>query len=649
VSNLLKKGIPTVLAAMMFLVACSDNVGREPDPTGNGDRTGGVYLCFQMKLNHDGVTDRTRAGGEETSGTETISKDETPGTDMENKVNTLGIFVYEDGSNRLLDHVFLTEEQIARMQSASGLVVPILAKTGQRISIYAVANPTEKMRRLFSTGQDARQLALYSDYNDYWEAMDELIPGSAGHQAKLESNRTAGIPMTGIFKVAGSSDPLITITEEHTIDHPLAVSAEVSRLVAKMHVLAQAEGFPVSGEGRVLYVNAEDKTSKVKEAESDGQYRNWIGWIRLSDVRYMPNGTNKSTYVFPHENEAGQPADLNMDLTPYLSGNRFDKAKYDNDYIYYDGVALHKANIAPEDYMAQADSFSQARLDKTGGSSDPDRYTRGMYCPENYFDIPTNTIFDSFAEHETAIPMVTHLSIATKLTPRNIVVARDYADRMEGFVTEFEKNPDQFRRKYGLSATDFNDADVTRWRNVLKSRYFGETTLPKPYRTDFRIVKAVSEADAADLINWSLMANLLWSDKASDFEKGKYPASTFYVYDTNYDPADSPADEMWTQRYLYLTAGAVLRAANDNHRIKTYSVPHVSGWGYYYTYLEQPGQTADRITPYAASQVTRNTYYLVSVKNFGVPGGTITRPEYIKVNTIPVNWVYEGKGNIPLH
>ena len=78
-------------------------------------------------------------------------------------------------------------------------------------------------------------------------------------------------------------------------------------------------------------------------------------------------------------------------------------------------------------------------------------------------------------------------------------------------------------------------------------------------------------------------------------------------------------------------------------------MPHIGGWGYYYTYLDEFGAPHEGRTPYTASQVTRNTYYLITVEKFGVPGGSTSRPEYIRVNTEPVVWDYEGKGDIDLH
>jgi len=637
----LKIWIPVVLAATMLLAGCSDDAFREPLPEENEELAGDLYIRFQMNLSDDGIPGMSRA--------ETIPENETPGTNMENAINEIVLLAYDAESNEMINSVYLEKEQIARIMSDRGLVVPIYAKTGQKMYIYAVVNPSEKIRRMFPHGQDVSGLFVKSGHAEYWDVIDEFVPGTGGHQTALETNKTAGIPMTGIFKEAGRSDNIITVTATHaTKDNPLTVTTDVSRIVAKVHVLASSAKFPLADGSEVEYVHAEDKTSHVRETASGtgDQYLNWIGWIRLSDVRYMPNGMNRSSYIFPHgsEDDPGKPEDLNMDLAPYVVGNGFDRFRYGSDFIFYNGMALHGANISGR--MAQAEAFDRTRLDKTGGSDDPDRYTKGMYCLENYFDTPADGEF--FAKYDDVIPMVTHVSIAAKLTPRNIVVAHDYAAKMDGFVSSFESNPDNFRRTYGLKVTDFTDDDVARWKTVLKERYFGETTLPDIYRDDFRIIRTLNEADAVDLINWSLMANLLWSGDENDFDKGKYPAATFYVYDTEYDVND-PADDMWTQRYLYLTAGAVNLATDENMKIKTYSVPHVGGWGYYYTYLDQLGQTVGGSTPYTSSQVTRNTYYLLSVENFGVPGGTITRPEHIKVNTMPVGWAYEGRGDIILH
>lgn len=632
---------------MMLFAGCSDDVLRKDLPE-EEKPAGNVYIRLQMNLNSDGPAGSRSASraGEGSTDPET-----TPGTPQEEAVNTVDILVFDAETDKLTDIVFLDEAQVGQITSDDGIVVPIFAKQGQAVKIYAAVNMTATMRQFFTLGSTGTNFSLSSTGNSYWDVINEFVPGSNGKQATLEDNTNGCIPMTGQFKVesvsaddtdnTASSDE-ITIKGHTTKDNPLSVKADVSRIVAKVHVLAKTEEYTVTSGGKdekVQYAIAHDKPDSNE----------WIGWIRLANVRYILNGTNKSTYIFPQENGTDKPypwKDRNMDLATYRNGRMF--SNYENDFMFYDGMSLHRENISPTSHFAKAAPYDETTLKNTEDGLDvPNRYTAGLYCLENYFDTPT-TDFEEDKFYDTrvdAIPMITHVSIAAKLTPRSIVVRNDYNDRMSDFVKAYGNDPDDFRKQYGLTAGDFKDSDKDRWETI-KKRYFGTTS--ETYRNDFRIIETKSEADAADLINWSLMINNLWSGDDADFENGKYPASTFYVYDTHYD-GEQPAETTWNQRYLYLTAGAVNAASDKNIKIKTYSVPHIGGWGYYYTYLDQLKQTDNGKTPYTASQVTRNTYYLVTVGNFGFPGGTVTRPEYIKVNTMPVGWDYSGKGDINLH
>ena len=639
---------------MMLFAGCSDDVLREDLPE-EEKPAGNVYIRLQMNLNSDGPAGSRAASR---AGEDSTTPETTPGTHQEEVVNTVDILVFDAATDKQTDIVFLDETQVGQITSAGGLVVPIFAKQGQTVKIYAAVNMTAAMRQFFTLGSTGTNFTLSSTGNSYWDVINEFVPGSNGKQTTLETAKGC-IPMTGQFKVesvsaddtdntAGSGE--ITIKGHTTKDDPLSVKADVSRIVAKVHVLAKTEEHTVTSGEKVQYAFAKEQ---INNTESE-----WIGWIRLENVRYILNGTNKSTYIFPQANntESQYPwKDRNMDLAHYRNGRMF--SNYENDFMFYDGMSLHRENISPTSHFAQAEQFVKERLDNTKEepAPTPDPYTAGLYCLENYFDTPTaNSDDDQFYDTRVdAIPMITHLSIAAKLTPRSIVVRENYKDRMDGFVKEYNDNHDNFRKKYGLTAGDFTDEDATRWKTLSerysKSKdgdYFKDEQFV--YRTEFRIIKTESEADAADLINWSLMINNLWSGDDADFENGKYPASTFYVYDTKYD-GEQTAEATWNQRYLYLTAGAVNAATDTNIKIKTYSVPHIGGWGYYYTYLDQLQQTVNGKTPYKASQVTRNTYYLVTVGNFGFPGGTVTRPEYIKVNTVPVGWDYSGRGDINLH
>lgn len=666
--------IAGVLAAIVSLAAvclpgCSrDDLDEElpaVEEPAEEPSVGDAYIRFRMNL-RSGMPAGTRAGeaGDAAGGAGAVA-DSLPGSSREDAINTLDLFVFdaETEAGTLFSHVSLGKTQIASIANSKQVITPVSVIKGKKVRIYAVANLPEAKRQLFVPNMTGPKIYFMSTQDDYWKVIDEFVPGCAGKQELLESSGGA-IPMTGLFKTADGSSELV-FTEKH-MSEPTAlnVTADLTRIVAKIHVLAKTtEEYTLSNGEKVRYVVAEDNEDQNAAglAESTEDFTNWLGWIRLENVRYMPNGTNKSTYLFPqvHSAAADKLMDRNMSLDDYIVGGQFNAPKWSRDYSFYNVLALHRENISAG-RLARVEAYDADRMqDPVPNGKTP--YTRGMYCLENYFDEPTNEenrgLFERFegkkGTSSDAIPMVTSVSIAAKLTPRYIVVLADYLDRMDAFVKEFSNAPDEFRAKYGLIRSDFTEEDVKLWRMFKEERYkddfTGEATL---YRNKvFRIIKTKTEKDAAAIINWSLMCNELWSGSDFDFENGKYPAATFYVYDTNYDFSQS-LDTEWKQRYLYLTAGAVAAAKDENVRIKTYSVPHLGGWGYYFTYLNQQGAANDPETgrtPFTASQVTRNTYYLITVGNFGVPGGTITRPEYIKVNTMPVGWDYKGKGDINLH
>jgi len=653
VLKLFKIWIPVALTAMLSLAACSDDIIQE-DLTGEEENLSGkVYLRFRLNLNDGGTS----------GGYSRADEMKTPGTNMENVVNTIDLLVYDAESGKMKGITSIGTEQIKAMTSpGEGIVAPIIAKEGEKIRIYAAVNLTKEKRQQISYTLKAEEVALSSSADDYWDVINSFIPGSNGRQTTLEANKTDGIPMTGTFIVDNTGSDVIEVTSGNaTKENPILVTADVSRIVAKMHVLARStRAYDLSsGEKGVRYVYAKGTVSDPADKPEDpnNEFANWIGWIRLSNVRYIPNATNKSTYLFPKFNAAGKRADLNMDLNDCLNGDRFEEVLWNRKFVFYSGVPLHSMNISSVNHMENAEAYDDDRYEKTYTSDAPDRYTRGMYCLENYFDIPWNTSF--FENYGDAIPSVTHLTIAAKLTPRNIVINKNYSTVMAEFIKEFENNPDNFYSKYRLRATDFNEADVAKWNNIYnryengtdasgnaKKSFTGTANI---FRDEFRLLRLDSESDAACIINWSLMMNELWSGSDSDFQESKYPAATFFVYDMHHEGKTMPADATWKQRYLYLTAGAAIITSDSNIKIKTYSVPHVGGWGYYYTYLDDTGSTVNNKTPYHASQVTRNTYYLIDVENFGDPGGTITRPEYIRVNTMHVGWDYQGKGNITLH
>jgi len=618
-----------LLTSAAVLAGCSDDTVRSEIPV-EEPLSGNVFLSLRMNLGGNGIGG-SRAGESEYGST--------TGTPRENAVVSVDLLVFDAESGELVDNFSIGEAQAQKIVNEN-IIVPIYAEVGKKFNIYAAVNMPGTFRNMFVVGKRITDFSITSAYTDYWDVINEFVPGSYGSQAKLEAGGKGVIPMTGQFVLADGGSKEILISKEYmNAGTPLEIVADVSRIVAKMHVLVEK-----TSPDNPDYAKSIDKVSDQQ-----------IGWIRMSDVCYLPNGTNKSTYIFPQPTgRAEYPlyGDLNMDLDRYIIRGRdfgiaLDEPMWAKDYVFYNGLYLHRDNISEKRHFAPAEPYNDATLTNTINSYDgSDRYTKGMYCLENYFS-PVSETPDPFATYDDVIPMVTHVSIAARLVPKSIVILKDYAEKMNEFVKEYRTNSN-FRETYGLTDKDFTEYDVDQWE-ILKETYSGQFN-GDIYRKDYRILQVDSEDDAAHIIKWSLMANKLWSEEATDFENGKYPRGTYYVYDLKYDGEHTAADEaVWKQPYLYLTAGAVAFATGDNSDIKTYSVPHLGGWGYYYTYLDQTDGTQGGVTPYKASQVTRNTYYVVTVSNFGVPGGTITRPEYIKVNTESIGWDYAGKGDINLH
>lgn len=616
--KLLKIRILIALAAMFTLAGCSDDtLGTEPIE--GEEMSGDVYLRIQMNLG-DGAPTMGRAG--ETGGDTGVN--ETPGTTNENAIKSVDILVYDIDENMLVNRIPLDDQQISQIQANNEVVVPIYAQQGHRVKIYAAVNMTDEMRRQFTFGKPGTDFAISTGQTTYQDVINQFVPGSNGMQESVNC-----IPMTGQFKIADkdfniidqADNDVITITKQHTSrDNPMNIKAELTRIVAKVHVLARMDE---GGDSRT-YVKA------AKPSDSGKRF----GWVRLAEVRYIPNGINKSTHIFP-QYENGRPKDLNMDLDCYLAEEKINAQLWGTDYIFLDGNKIHEMNFGSQ--MATAEPYDETRFQNTKGGTDvTNRYVKGMYCPENYFDLPSNqTLFD---EYEEAIPMITHVTIAARMIPCVILVENDYVEKMDKFVLAYDNDKESFLKTYVLTEDDFTPADKDRWATIKKD-YFTTTTS----NHGFIEISSDKEDDIRYILNCSLKFNKLWSSDPSDYNDDKFSDGTFYVFDQIYE-----GDGYTGDRYLCLTAGAVSSDKKNTH-IKSRSVPHIGGWGYYYTYIDNDGSTTNGKTPYAASQVTRNTYYIITVGNFGYPGGSITSPEFIKVNTERVDWNYAGRADVNLH
>jgi len=638
------------------LAACSDSpcVPDEPELPGEPPLEENAYAYMRLHINMDG---RGLPG----SRAEQVEPPyEHVGSNRENALTSMDILICDDVNGTIRQFYTLAQVQLQSILNNETVGINVPVEGWAPVHIYALVNMPDDIRRLFVPGKKISDIGYASTGSSYEDVINEYVAGSNGHQTMLEAGGTGSIPMTGQFVMGETGETGIVLANGIDKDNPLVLKVDMCRIVAKAHLLVK---WLTAGAAGVKYVYALDTKAMAGSASGKDNEVNakWLGWMRVDNVRYIPNGINKSTFVLPHASSTGSvnPAwdDMNMSLDWYITGGMdfdidFDANAWTRDFVYYNGMDLHRNNVSDNSELAHAECY----VEETYSNTINDRegaYTEGMYCLENFFHEPDAR--GRFDTYEGSVPMITHLSVAAKLTPRWIVIRENFLDMMTDFVNNYNyMDANKFNKEYGLTPGDFGDEDVARWERIkeyYKDDLTGEGNI---YRDIFRIFELDREADAIDILNWSLMGNHLWSGDANDFERGLYPPETFYCYDVKYDTQAQGVIRgiVWNQQYLYLSAGAVAAAATTDATadITTYSVPHLGGWCYYFTYFNDTQQPlVDGKVPYTASQVTRNKYYLTTIGNFGSPGGTITRPEYIKVNTVPVAWHYAGHGEVNLH
>lgn len=525
----------------------------------------------------------------------------------ENNIHSLYIYLFNSETGALVYWADITNLYQADNTKTYAIKLQDI-NLPEKVSIYLAANLTRQQAESITSPTASYK----TNATSYTRAINEFAPYEFMPQFGVTgiSKRDIGIAMTGqAVSAAGSEQTFNNIYQYNSLDNPLSLTVDLKRVVAKA-LLTVAPASSDIAEGY-------DKNEAYAVIDSENDKK---GWVRISDIYYFPNGTNKSLYWFEKENNA----DPNPNLTDYITSASdaelaLNTEKYQNDFVYYNQTEQYKLYYA----YYQAQKFDQ-RID------DSNTYTAGMYFLENTFTIPKESGYKTQLEaYKLALPMVTSISIALRYTPKEIYVEKGLYDQLE-------------------SGTGMSASERQEWAD-MKTKYTNKEPWDDTSWSDVGAVIFQDEADAQFVLTMSLKLNKAYissTDYGNQVVDGtysgtKFPDNTFFAFTPETDTDDKFL-------YHYYTYGARQKIVNP-----IYYVPYVGGWAYYYTYLDGDSTdfgegTNSSKAEYSDSQVKRNTYYILKLNKITRLGGSKTDPNNIQVNTTVVPWTKGGRLDVDL-
>lgn len=603
------------LLALVLTASCSRQEEPQPAPVPE-PAPGGLYVRLHARMAR---SPQSRAAGEGV----------TPGTEAEERIHNFYLLVFdEQGDYPLWYGPVRGFENGEALQRIDG-VYP-----GRTYRFYGIANLTARQFETILSTHSPLEYVLRCGAGHYTEVIHALVPGSHGEATAASQ---------GIMMSSEKTEKTLEITdqEQGTRESPIKVEIALQRTVAKVHLLGVIDP-TATGDRKYLRTYGGGGGSN----STDG-----MGYIQLQHVHYCLNGTNRSIYPFPHGTAAEGYSDPNMDMNVYeWDGDDFNSGLCTQDFVYYTQHSLAQLDPARIEANTQEgfrfhpmDEWNESRYEATVANTPGElRYTHGLYTPENLFTVPENTdVFDRYTDNP--LPMVSSVVVAARLAPRLVITTAKFVENIDADHDEYLKQ--QQADPTAAPYKGYTDADWTRWAEI-RERYEWTTACPWDklsgggfYEVNFGTVKAgqpnVTDYQKETDIRTALTLALKQAGRysASGYDVANYPLGSFFTY---YDEAHG------THRYM--TCGVALSDAlqDDRHLI----LPHVGGWGYYYTYIDPDGSNNPHA--YKGSQVQRNYYYLLTVTRILTPGSTVTSNDYIRVNTTRLEWRYAGKGTIDL-
>ena len=346
-----------------------------------------------------------------------------------------------------------------------------------------------------------------------------------------------------------------------------------------------------------------------------------IGWIRLENVKYIINGLNTKSYLMqkynnntPEDNtpEDNTPEDPNFSIENNIQVQDNNINPVNCEDFYFNSI---KSVSEYESNFAQAGKYDASRIPVSNNNSVENAYTEGLYCPENTFTLPTGKILTAFNGYKSdAWPMVTHVIVSAKFTPKKIVVERSLADWVQ--------NRDNISISEAI-------------RKEIKNEITAAGNLNDNFKSLCTIECSSEEVAKAVLLSSLKKENYL---KEDDNSQG-LPDETYFWNE----------QENLPMVFTYGAAKIFSRVSTNAEQFDQFAtVP--DGVGYYYIYLDNTNSTTGdgtRKDP-ANSIVERNAYYLVNIKSISGPGDATMKGDNILVNTVKTGWKVGGKAEVVL-
>lgn len=562
------------LGMVSLLGSCSHDHMEEPDVSPVYE--GNVLVNINVSMRLSGGAPQTRAGEYELSL-----------TDEESRIKRLIIMLVDlDASGNEISGKRNYAEVIA-----PNVTVPVefrVKTTPGPKHVYLVAN----MNTVQATAAVFGNQAIAVTGTTYESVISDFV--TLGNTATTGANRAGSdIAMSGQATLSGlssidipapsSSNPSVTIP---TLDVTL------QRCVAKVMLTCKIAEGKTGGEASGRYVMIRDPQSTKIDPNPDDINNNYNGWMRVDDVWFVLNNSNRRTYIMQQKQQISGTecvSDPNFALSDYIHLDNYTYTPKPS--VYTDNfISLHDSELRLPDAIngvpfaestcrMRALPYDAARADQSNLSN---HYTEGLYCLEN-------TLHNDFTL------TTTELQTIPRMGSTYVVIGARYVP------------------KYIYDQT-LNAA--------------GDDIVGQTYATMTAALNKLAQVNGKD-------------ENGNDVT---YPEGTFFYY----------YDGITTRFCTYEGMMVWIEKSQTKTRPLTRKdfLEYKAGWGYYSSYITgDVSPTPDDYGRYPMlfkdkDGIMRNNYYLLQASLFYVPGSNLPTNDLILINSKRLEWTPKGQTSV---